>query len=88
MKPFRRAGRRFAKQNGSSSIGMPLKIVHRHKGKQEAYIMGGGKYVASMTKTNSPKYIEHISELVDCINKGEIDTISAARLWLKQRWAS
>ena len=86
-KPVSRGGGRKRQGKGDldAAIALPVKIIHRMTKKPEAYILGGGKYVALITKAHTPKYIEHIQELKSLIEKKEIDTIGKARSWLLAR---
>ena len=62
---------------------MPIKIVHRKtespNKKQEAYILGNGKFVATRTSGASSSYFEDVQSLFDKITTGEMKTLGEAR---------
>ena len=66
----------------NDAIEFPTSVVHRQKlsrGKQqEAYVMGGGKYVAGLSVTASREYLAHVEQLKMLIDEKKITTRSEA----------
>ena len=67
-------------------IALPIQLVHRKMStknrKQEAYLLGGGTYIASMSIRTNPSYLKAMQKLKTLIEKGDITTVRAAREWV------
>ena len=64
-------------------IALPIQLVHRKMStknrKQEAYLLGGDTYIASMSIGTNPSYLKAMQKLKTFIEKGDITTVRAAR---------
>ena len=49
-----------------------FKVVHRKKGKPEAYILHNGKYLLTCTARTSPGFLEHINTLKEDLASGAV----------------
>ena len=70
----RKKGVRTKLKKHAAPIALPIQLVHRKMStknrKQEAYLLGGGTYVASMSIRTNPSYLKAMQKLKTLIKKG------------------
>ena len=79
-------GVRTKLKNHAGGIALPIQLVHRKMStknrKQEAYLLGGGTYVASMSIRTHPSYLKAMQKLKTLTEKVDITTVRKAREWV------
>ena len=63
-----------------------VRVVHRQKppGKEEAYIMQGGKYVATLRRARHPAYLALVTQVADELRRGDMQSSDAVKARIKE----
>jgi len=63
---------------------LKVNVVHRQKGKAEAYVMVENRYWAGLSAAKSKNYLGYVQELKQHIEAGRVCTSDEAKAWINR----